>query len=38
MDDGFISLDEHSVADFISRCTDLRYWARQEGMVTGAVE
>jgi len=29
MDDGFISLQEHSAADFIARCADLRYWPRQ---------
>jgi catalase len=29
MDDGFISLEEHSAADFISRCAQLRYWNRQ---------
>jgi catalase len=29
MDDGFISLDEHSAADFISRCAQLRFWHRQ---------
>jgi catalase len=28
MDDGFISLDEHSAADFIARCAELRYWPR----------
>ena len=28
-DDGFISLDEHSAADFISRCAKLRFWPRQ---------
>ena len=36
MDDGFVSLDEHSAADFISRCAQLRFWARQEGMVKAA--
>jgi catalase len=36
MDDGFVSLDEHSPADFISRCGQLRFWARQEGMVQAA--
>jgi hypothetical protein len=36
MDDGFISLDEHSAAAFISRCGQLRFWARQEGMVKAA--
>jgi catalase len=29
MDDGFISLEEHSVADFVSRCGELRFWHRQ---------
>jgi catalase len=29
IDDGFISLDEHSAADFISRCARLRFWPRQ---------
>jgi catalase len=28
MDDGFISLEEHSAADFISRCAQLRFWNR----------
>jgi catalase len=28
-DDGFVSLDEHSAADFISRCAKLRFWSRQ---------
>lgn len=32
MDDGFISLDEHSAADFISRCAKLRFWPRQASM------
>ena len=36
MDDGFISLDEHSAADFLARCGQLRNWARQEGMVKAA--
>ena len=36
MDDGFISLDERSAADFIARCGQLRFWARQEGMVQAA--
>ena len=31
-DDGFVSLDEHSAADFISRCARLRFWARQAGI------
>jgi catalase len=29
IDDGFISLDENSAADFISRCAKLRFWPRQ---------
>jgi catalase len=29
MDDGFISLEEHSAADFIARCAQLRFWNRQ---------
>ncbi len=28
-DDGFVSMDEHSAADFISRCAELRFWPRQ---------
>jgi catalase len=32
MDDGFISLDERSAADFISRCAKLRFWPRQASM------
>jgi catalase len=28
-DDGCVSLDEHSAADFISRCARLRFWPRQ---------
>ena len=28
-DDGFVSLDEHSAAGFISRCAGLRFWPRQ---------
>ena len=36
MDDGFVSLDEHSAADFVSRCGQLRFWARQEAMVKAA--
>jgi catalase len=28
-DDGFVSLDEHSAANFISRCAKLRFWPRQ---------
>jgi hypothetical protein len=31
-DDGFVSLDEHSAADFISRCARLRFWPRQAGI------
>jgi catalase len=36
MDDGFISLNENSATDFVSRCGQLRFWARQEGMVKAA--
>jgi hypothetical protein len=36
MDDGFISLDERSPADFIARCGQLGFWARHEGMVQAA--
>jgi catalase len=32
MDDGFVSLDERSAADFISRCAKLRFWPRQASM------
>ena len=28
-DDGFVSLDEHSAEDFITRCRQLRFWDRQ---------
>ena len=37
IDDGFISLDDRSAADFFTRCTGLRYWARQERMVQAVV-
>ena len=30
IDDGFISLDDHSAAEFIGQCSQLRYWARQQ--------
>ena len=33
MDDDFVSLDELSAANFVSRCGQLRFWARQEAMV-----
>ena len=36
MDDGFINLDEHSAADFITRCGQLRFWPRQAGMTESA--
>ena len=39
MDDGFISLKEHSAADFIARCAELRYWPRamaRDKMAAGA--
>jgi catalase len=29
LDDGFVSLDEHTGADFIARCRQLRFWDRQ---------
>jgi len=37
IDDGFISLDENSAADFISRCARLRFWRRQAGIAHRAV-
>ena len=30
IDDGFISLDDHSAAEFIGQCSQLRYWPRQQ--------
>ena len=30
IDDGFISLDDHSAAEFIGQCSQLRYWVRQQ--------
>jgi hypothetical protein len=39
MDDGFVNLDEHSAADFIARCAELRYWPRataRDKVPTGA--
>jgi len=38
MDDGFVSLDDRSAADFVARCAELRYWSRQDGMVQAAME
>ena len=35
-DDGFVSLDEHSAADFITRCAGLRFWPRQADMAKRA--
>jgi hypothetical protein len=35
-DDGFVSLDEHSAADFISRCAKLRFWPRQASVAQRA--
>jgi catalase len=32
-DGGVISLDEHSAADFIARCRQLRFWDRQRAVV-----
>jgi catalase len=31
MDDGFVSLEETAVAEFITRCAELRFWPRQLG-------
>jgi catalase len=31
MDDGFVSLEETAVAEFIVRCAELRFWPRQLG-------
>jgi catalase len=30
IDDGFVSLDSHSAAEFIGQCSQLRYWVRQQ--------
>jgi catalase len=35
-DDGFVSLDEHSAADFLARCAQLRFWPRQAGIAQRA--
>src|SRR6266550_866770 len=35
-DDGFVSLDEYSAADFISRCAKLRFWPRQASIAQRA--
>ena len=35
-DDGFVSLDEHSAAHFISRCAKLRFWPRQASIAKRA--
>ena len=32
-DDGVISLDEQSAADFIARCRQLRFWDRERAVV-----
>jgi catalase len=32
-DDGIVSLDEHSAADFIARCRQLRFWDRARAVV-----
>jgi len=39
-DDGFVSLAEHSAADFIERCAKLRFWPRQASIAqrAGAVQ
>jgi catalase len=29
MDDGFVSLDDRSPAEFLRQCGQLRYWSRQ---------
>jgi catalase len=29
MDEGFVRLDDHTAAEFIARCRQLRYWQRQ---------
>jgi hypothetical protein len=36
MDDGFISLDEHSATDFIFCCAKLRFWPRQASITQRA--
>ena len=36
IDDGFISLNEHSAADFISACATLRFWPRQASITQRA--
>jgi catalase len=35
-DDGCVSLDKHSAADFISRCAKLRFWPRQASIAQRA--
>ena len=35
-DDGFVSLDEHSAADFLARCAQLRFWTRQASLADKA--
>ena len=35
-DDGFVSLAEHSAADFIARCAKLRFWPRQASVAQRA--
>jgi catalase len=32
-DDGIVSLEEHSAADFVARCRQLRFWDREHAMV-----
>ena len=32
-DDGMVSLDEHSAADFLARCRQLRFWDRERAVV-----
>ena len=35
-DDGCVNLDEHSPADFIARCAELRFWPRQASIAQRA--
>jgi catalase len=32
-DDGVVSLEEHTAADFIAHCRQLRFWDRQRAVV-----
>jgi catalase len=38
MDAGFINLDEHSAAEFFTRCGQLRFWPRQAGPAESAAQ